>query len=81
MSRVTSTLNGTSEIQAGACRWTANTALNVSITFTVSEQEYPSYSPGLTAHPVVNVVPYVCDAAAGMLHTEDLPMIVPYFGA
>ena len=58
-----------------------DTALNVSITFAVSEQDYPSYSPGLTAHPVVNVVPYVCDAAAGILHTEDLPMIVPYFGA
>jgi hypothetical protein len=57
-----------------------DTSLDVSIAFAVSEQDYASYSPGLTAHPVVNAVPYVCDAAPGILHTRDLPMIVPYLG-
>jgi hypothetical protein len=58
-----------------------DTSLDVSIAFTVSQENYSSYSPGLTAHPVVNATPYVCDAAPGILHTSELPMIIPYLGS
>lgn len=57
-----------------------DTSLDVSIGFTVAPEHYANYSPGLTAHPVVNAVPYVCDAAPGILHTNELPMLVPYLG-
>jgi len=57
-----------------------DTSLDVSIAFTVSQENYANYSPGLTAHPIVNATPYVCEAAPGILHTSDLPMIVPYLG-
>jgi 4-hydroxy-tetrahydrodipicolinate reductase len=57
-----------------------DTSLDVSIAFAVSQENYPSYSPGLTAHPIVNAAPYVCDAAPGILHTSELPVIVPYLG-
>jgi 2,4-diaminopentanoate dehydrogenase len=30
----------------------------------------------MTAHPVVNAVPYVCAAAPGIRHTDELPLIV-----
>ena len=58
-----------------------DTSLDVSIAFMVSQENYFSYSPGLTAHPVVNAAPYVCDAAPGILHTSELPMIIPYLGS
>ena len=58
-----------------------DTSLDVSIAFTVSAENYSSYSPGLTAHPVINAAPYVCDAAPGILHTSDLPIIIPYLGS
>jgi len=57
-----------------------DTSLDVSIAFTVSQENYANYSPRLTAHPIVNATPYVCKAAPGILHTSDLPMIVPYLG-
>jgi 4-hydroxy-tetrahydrodipicolinate reductase len=57
-----------------------DTSLDVSIGFAVSKENYASYSPGLTAHPVVNALPYVCDAAPGILHTTDLPTIISYLG-
>jgi hypothetical protein len=58
-----------------------DTSLDVSIAFSVAQSDYASYSPGLTAHPVVNAVPYVCDAPPGILHTTDLPVMVPYLGS
>ena len=58
-----------------------DTSLDVSIAFDVAEEDYAAYSPGLTAHPVVNAVPYICDAAPGILETPDLPMIIPYLGS
>jgi hypothetical protein len=58
-----------------------DTSLDVSIAFAVSKDNYASYSPGLTAHPVVNAVPYVCAAAPGILQTSELPMIIPYLGS
>lgn len=57
-----------------------DTSLDVSIAFNVAEEKYASYSPGLTAHPVINAAPYVCDAKPGILQTSDLPMIIPYLG-
>jgi hypothetical protein len=58
-----------------------DTSLDVSVAFAVSQENYANYSPGLTAHPVVNATPYVCRAPPGILHTSDLPMIVPYLGS
>lgn len=57
-----------------------DTSLDVSIGFDVTPEDYARYSPGLTAHPVINALPYVCDAAPGILHTADLPMLAPYLG-
>lgn len=50
--------------------------LDVMVKFPVSDEEYPKISPGMTAHPVVNAVPYVCEAAPGIRHTNELPLIV-----
>lgn len=53
--------------------------IDVMITFPVSEEEYPKISPAMTANPVVNAVPYVCQAAPGILQTDDLPPIIGKF--
>jgi len=58
-----------------------DTPLDVSISIPVADEDYPKVSPGLTAHPVVNAIPYVCEAAPGIRHTSELPPIIPYFGA
>lgn len=55
-------------------------SLDVSIAFNVPKEDYSGYSPGLTAHPIINATPYVCDAAPGILQTSELPPIIPYFG-
>ena len=57
-----------------------DTPLDVSIKIPVSDEEYPKVSPGLTAHPVVNAIPYVCEAAPGIRHTYELPPIIAFFG-
>lgn len=54
-----------------------DTSLDIAIGFDVSPEDYPAYSPGRTAHPVINAVPYVCDAPPGILETADLPMLAP----
>jgi 2,4-diaminopentanoate dehydrogenase len=56
-----------------------DTPLDVTITFPVSEEDYPRVTPGFTAHPAVNAVPVVCEAAPGIRTTVDLPRIVPQF--
>lgn len=56
-----------------------DTSLDVSIGFDVTPEEYAAYSPGLTAHPVINALTHVCDARPGLLETADLPMLVPHF--
>ena len=58
-----------------------DTSLDIAIGFDVPQEDYPAYSPGLTAHPVVNALPYVCEAAPGVVHTAELPTLAPYFGA
>lgn len=57
-----------------------DTSLDVSVAFDVTPEDYPRYSPGLTAHPVINAVTYVCEAPPGILHTSELPTLAPYFG-
>ena len=45
--------------------------------FPVPPEEFGSYTPGYTANPAVNAIPYVCAAAPGFLLTEDLVPITP----
>jgi 4-hydroxy-tetrahydrodipicolinate reductase len=54
--------------------------LDVTIAFPVPEESWREVSPGLTAHPSVNAVPYVCEAEPGIKTTVDLPRIIPNFG-
>jgi 2,4-diaminopentanoate dehydrogenase len=70
------------ELQQSGWRFlvAGDTSLDVSVKFAVAEADYAEYSPGLTAHPVVNSIPFVCDAAPGIVQTAELPMFVPYFG-
>lgn len=58
-----------------------DTPIDVMMTFPVSEEDYPKISPGFTANPVVNAVPYVCEAAPGIRQTDELPYIIGYFGS
>lgn len=53
--------------------------LDVMFTIPVSAEDYPKVSPGLTANPVVNAVPYVVEAAPGILQTDELPLVVGRF--
>jgi 4-hydroxy-tetrahydrodipicolinate reductase len=53
--------------------------LDVSITYPVSEEDYPSMTPGLTAHPAVNAVHTVCAAPPGIRTTADLPRVIGRF--
>lgn len=57
-----------------------DTPLDIMITIPVSAEDYPNVSPGLTAHPVVNAIPYVCEAGPGILQTPELPLIAGMFG-
>ena len=54
--------------------------MDVTITFPVSEADYPSLSPRFTAHPPINAVPYVCEAPPGIQTTADLPLILANLG-
>ena len=54
-----------------------DTSLDLAIGFDVAPQDYAAYSPGLTAHPLINALPHVCRARAGILHTAELGMLVP----
>lgn len=56
-----------------------DTSLAVDITFPVSAEDYPAYTPGLTAHRAVNAIPIVCDAEPGICTTVDLPQVIPHF--
>jgi hypothetical protein len=57
-----------------------DTPLDIYISFPVPEADYAAFSPGLTAHPPVNAVPYVCEAPPGMRTTADLPVILANLG-
>ncbi len=56
-----------------------DTPLDVNITFPVTPEQYPLFTPGLTAHRAVNAVPMVCAAAPGIRTTVDLAQVIPMF--
>lgn len=56
-----------------------DTPLTVDIAFPVSAEDYPAYTPGLTAHRAVNAIPIVCEAESGIRTTVDLPQVIPHF--
>jgi len=51
--------------------------LDVELAFPISIDELAEYTPGLTANPAVNAVPFVCAARPGILRTADLPPLTP----
>lgn len=53
-----------------------DTPMDVGIHFPVSREDYPAFTPGLTAHRAVNSVFAVCAAPAGIRTTADLPQII-----
>ena len=52
-------------------------SLDVDLVFPVTFEELFEYTPGLTANPAVNAVPFVCAARPGLLRTSDLPPLAP----
>lgn len=58
-----------------------DTPLKVDITYPVTPEEYPLFTPGLTAHRAVNAVPVLCEAAPGIRTTADMPQIIAQFAA
>lgn len=55
-----------------------DTPMSLRVSFPpMSDAEYAAFTPGMTAHPVVNAIPAVCEARAGILTFLDLPPIVP----
>jgi 2,4-diaminopentanoate dehydrogenase len=60
-------------------RTEGDTPVEVNIAFPVTAQEYPLFTPGLTAHRAVNAVPMVCAAAAGIRTTVDMAQVIPHF--
>ena len=58
-----------------------DTPLDLEIRFPVEPERYSQVSPGFTAHPAVNAVPTVCEAAPGIRTTFDLPKIIPTFAS
>ena len=57
-----------------------DTPLDLEIRFPVEPERYPKVSPGFTAHPAVNSVPVVCDAAPGIRTSFELGRVIPTFG-
>ena len=55
--------------------------MDVKITHPVSAEDYPRMTPGMTAHPVINAIPYVCEAPSGLLQTSDLPPVIGNFAS
>lgn len=56
-----------------------DTPLDVNITFPVSAEYYPLFTPGLTGHRAVNAVPALCEAAPGIRTTVDMAQVIPVF--
>lgn len=54
-----------------------DTPMKVDITYPVTPEEYPLFTPGLTAHRAVNAVPMVCRAAPGIRTTVDMEQVIP----
>jgi 2,4-diaminopentanoate dehydrogenase len=53
--------------------------LDIDIRFSIPEGQMGEMTPGYTANPAVNSVPYVCAAPPGIRTTADLPQIIPVF--
>ena len=51
--------------------------IDLSMPFPVPLDDLASVVPAFNANGPVNAIPYVCDAAPGILTTEDLPHILP----
>jgi 2,4-diaminopentanoate dehydrogenase len=56
-----------------------DTPLDVSITYPVSQEEYPKVTPGFTAHPAINSVHIVCAAPPGICTTANMARVLPQF--
>ncbi len=56
-----------------------DTPMEVNITYPVTPEEYPLFTPGLTAHRPVNAIPMVCRAAPGIRTTVDMEQVIPQF--
>ncbi len=56
-----------------------DTPMEVNINFPVSPEEYPSITPGFTAHRAVNAVPMICAAEPGIRTTVDGSQVVAQF--
>jgi 4-hydroxy-tetrahydrodipicolinate reductase len=54
--------------------------LDVDIRFPVPPEEWADTSPRITAHRVVNAIPYVCAAEPGIRTSAELPQIIARFG-
>jgi len=50
--------------------------LEMDLRFTVAPEHKAATTPGYTAHRAVNAVPYVCEAAAGIRTTAELPQVI-----
>ena len=57
-----------------------DTPMDVNISFPRSGENYADQLSGLTSHPAVNAVPYVCKAAPGIVTNAGLPVIAPIIG-
>lgn len=57
-----------------------DTPIDLEIRFPVDPARYAEVSPGFTAHPAVNAVATVCEAAPGIRTTFDLPKVIPRLG-
>ena len=56
-----------------------DTPMDVRISFPVAKEDFAAFTPGLTAHRVVNAIPVLCEAESGIRTTMDLPHIVATF--
>ncbi len=54
--------------------------LDVELRFPFGMEEMAARSPGYTANRAVNVVPYVCGAAPGIVTSVDLPQVIARLG-
>ncbi|MDE2301323.1 MAG: dihydrodipicolinate reductase [Sphingomonadales bacterium] len=61
-------------------RTEGDTPVEVNITFPVSEEDYPRFTPGLTAHRPINAIPMVVAAPPGIRTTVDMAQVIPVFG-
>ncbi|HEX4376790.1 MAG TPA: hypothetical protein VHZ99_06540 [Steroidobacteraceae bacterium] len=51
--------------------------LDVLVKFDVPHDQFPIVGGRVTANPVINAIPYVCEAAPGIRHTAELPLLLP----